>query len=78
MYYIHNIQPFLHNHKFKINYYNNKIDLLLIFNYKIYILFKKIKMSKNNDNINKYSLEEVQKKNHKWWMNYDCTEKKKI
>ena len=34
-------------------------------------------MSKNNDNINKYSLEEVQKKNHKWWMNYDCTDKKK-
>jgi len=34
-------------------------------------------MSKNNDNINKYSLEEVQKKNHKWWMNYDCNDKKK-
>ena len=55
MYYIHNIQPFLNNHKFKINYYNNKIDLLIIFNYKTLILFKKIKMSKNNDNINKYS-----------------------
>ena len=33
-------------------------------------------MSKNNDNINKYSLEEVQKKNHTWWMNYDCNDKK--
>ena len=34
-------------------------------------------MSKNNNNINKYSLEEAQKKNHKWWINYDCTDKKK-
>ena len=35
-------------------------------------------MSKNNDNINKYSLKEVQKKNRKWWMNYDCNEKKNM